>query len=113
MQLHPVNRPAPKCAAMIGATTFALALAGAAHGADVAWTHARIYVSPDSAAIADGMILIHDGRIAAIGSTAAMNVPAEVKSTDLHHGIRHRVVADQHQSHSRAHRWVESRGRPF
>jgi hypothetical protein len=71
MPLHLIKRPARQCAAMIGAT-FVLALTGAAQGAaqgaDVAWTDARIYASPNSAAIADGTILVHDGGIAAIGS---------------------------------------------
>jgi cytosine/adenosine deaminase-related metal-dependent hydrolase len=80
---------------MIGAAA-ALTLCCAAHGADVAWTHARIYVSPDSAAIADGTILVHDGLIAAIGSTGAVNVPTEVKTIDLHQGI---VVAGFWNSH--------------
>jgi imidazolonepropionase-like amidohydrolase len=86
MRLHLIKRPTHQCAAMIGAA-FALALTGAAHGADVAWMHARIYVSPDSAAIADGTILVHDGRIAAIGSTGEVKLPTEAKSIDLHQGI--------------------------
>jgi imidazolonepropionase-like amidohydrolase len=83
-----------QCATSIGAIL--LGLSGAAHGADVAWTHARIYASPDSAAVLDGTILVHDGRIAAIGSTGQVKVPTEVKSIDLHQGI---VVAGFWNNH--------------
>jgi imidazolonepropionase-like amidohydrolase len=95
MQLHLIERPTGRCATVVGAA-FALTLGCAAHGADIALTHARIYASPDSAAVADGTILVQDGRIAAIGSTGDVKVPAEVKSIDLHQGI---VVAGFWNSH--------------
>jgi imidazolonepropionase-like amidohydrolase len=92
MRLHLIKLR--QCATSIGAIVFGLT--GAAYGADVAWTHARIYASPDSAAVVDGTILVHDGRIAAIGSTGQVKVPTEVKTIDLHQGI---VVAGFWNNH--------------
>jgi len=46
-----------------------------ARGADLKLTHATIYTSPDQPPIHDGAILIHDGRITAVGPTASIKTP--------------------------------------
>jgi imidazolonepropionase-like amidohydrolase len=60
---------------------------GCANAADWALTHARIYPAPDAAPIADGTILIRDGRIAAVAATGAARVPRDAVRIDLHGGI--------------------------
>src|SRR5271169_5016179 len=63
---------------------------------DLALTHARIYPSPDAEAIADGTLLIHDGRIQHIGPAGAISIPATTKVTDLRGSI---VTAGYWNSH--------------
>jgi len=46
-----------------------------AHASDLKLTHATIYTSPDQPPIHDGAILIHDGRITAVGPTASIKTP--------------------------------------
>jgi imidazolonepropionase-like amidohydrolase len=43
--------------------------------ADLALTGAKIYPSPTERAIEDGVIVIHDGRIRAVGPTAGIEIP--------------------------------------
>lgn len=61
-----------------------IALTAAAAAADLALTHARIYAAPDAGPIADGTILIHHGRIAALAAGAAVHVPRDAVRIDLH-----------------------------
>jgi imidazolonepropionase-like amidohydrolase len=82
-------------AAMLAAA-LAVAMTGTANAADVALTHARIYAAPDAAPIADGTILIHDGRIAALGAGGALRVPRDAERIDLHGGT---VMAGFWNSH--------------
>ena len=72
--------------AAIFTAALCVALSGTANAADLALMHARIYPSPDGAAIADGTLLIHDGRIAAIANQSAVRVPRDAKRIDLHGG---------------------------
>jgi imidazolonepropionase-like amidohydrolase len=72
-------------AAIFGAA-LSFALTGGADAADWAVIHARIYTSPDAVPIADGTMLIHEGRIAAIADGAALHVPAAARRIDLHGG---------------------------
>jgi imidazolonepropionase-like amidohydrolase len=60
------------------------AIAAYARGSDVALIHARIYASPDATPIIDGAVLIHDGRISAVGAFQAKNIPPASKIVDLH-----------------------------
>jgi imidazolonepropionase-like amidohydrolase len=53
-----------------------------ASAADVAIVGARIYPSPTAAAIVDGTIVIHDGRIAAIGPSDTVTVPNGAQRID-------------------------------
>jgi imidazolonepropionase-like amidohydrolase len=85
MQPQSIKRSARIASAIVAAVL--LTYAGAAAGADLALLHARIYASPGAAPIADGTILVHDGQIAAIGSSGEVKVPGEVKSIDLHGAI--------------------------
>jgi imidazolonepropionase-like amidohydrolase len=68
------------------AAVFGVAIAATANAADLALTHARIYASPDALPIADGTILIHDGRIAAVAAGGAVRVPRDAKRIDVHGG---------------------------
>jgi len=68
------------------AAALAVAMTGTANAADVALTHARIYAAPDAAPIADGTILIHDGRIAALGAGGVVRVPRDAVRIDSHGG---------------------------
>ena len=63
-----------------------IAMAGNANAADLALTHARIYVAPDAAPIADGTLLIHDGKIAAVAKQGAVRIPRDAERIDLHGG---------------------------
>src|SRR5215469_18149067 len=59
----------------LGLTVFAVSLVGslgcaASRATDLALVHAKIYVSPTEPPIEDGTIVIHDGRIAAVGPSA-------------------------------------------
>jgi imidazolonepropionase-like amidohydrolase len=65
----------------------AIVLAQAAIAADVALTHARIYPSPDAEAIADGTLLIHNGRIHSMGPAGAVSLPSTVRVIDLHGAV--------------------------
>jgi hypothetical protein len=69
--------------AAIFAATLGVAMTGATNAADLALTHARIYPSPDAAPIADGSILIHDGRIAAVAA-GTLRVPRDATALQAH-----------------------------
>jgi imidazolonepropionase-like amidohydrolase len=71
------------CAAIFTAA-LGVAVAAKANAADLALTHARIYASPDAVPIADGTILIHAGRVAALGASGAVRVPGGAVRIDLH-----------------------------
>ncbi len=58
------------------------AFAGIARAADLALVHARIYTSPEASVIADGTIVVHDGRIGAVGPAAATRLPAGATTVD-------------------------------
>lgn len=87
---HRVHR-----AAMIAAI-LGIAITGSANAADLALTHARIYAAPNAAPIADGTILIHDGRIAAVAKQGAAHVPRDAERVDLYGGT---VMAGFWNSH--------------
>jgi imidazolonepropionase-like amidohydrolase len=61
----------------------AIALSARAHGADLAIVNALIYPSPEAAPIAHAAVLIHDGRIAAVGSAGAWKIPRGTPSIDV------------------------------
>src|ERR1700757_1056786 len=48
---------------------------GPSRSSDLALVHAKIYPSPTEPAIEDGTILVHDGRITAIGPSATTKPP--------------------------------------
>src|SRR5881628_1625779 len=64
---------------MISAAALALA-AGAARAETVAITHARILTAGPAGEIADGTVVIRDGKIAAVGAGAS--VPAGARIVD-------------------------------
>ena len=70
----------------IFAAALGAAITASANAADLALMHARIYPSPDAASIADGTILIHDGRIAAVAAFGAVRVPRDAKRIDVRGG---------------------------
>jgi imidazolonepropionase-like amidohydrolase len=77
----------PRLAALATAALLTLApqvLASPAQAADLAIVGARIYPSPTTAPIAAGTVLIHDGRITAIGDRARVKVPAGATVIDGH-----------------------------
>jgi imidazolonepropionase-like amidohydrolase len=59
------------------------ALAAPALADDVAIVGARIYAAPDAPAIEDGTVLIHDGKIAAVGARSAVRLRPGVKTIDV------------------------------
>jgi imidazolonepropionase-like amidohydrolase len=73
--------------AAIFAAALGAGMTGAANAADLALTHARIYASPDAPPIADGTILIHDGRIVAVAAGGAVRVPRGADRIDVHGAI--------------------------
>jgi len=54
----------------------------AVRAADVALVGAKIYPSPSEPAIENGSILVHDGRIVAVGPRAAVKVPRHARVID-------------------------------
>jgi imidazolonepropionase-like amidohydrolase len=54
----------------------------AAEGETLALTGATIYPSPTEAPIANGIVLIRDGKIAAVGTTPSVRVPSDAKRVD-------------------------------
>jgi hypothetical protein len=50
----------------------AMVFSDAVTAADVALTHVRIYASPDAEPVADGTLLIHDGRIQRMGPVSPL-----------------------------------------
>jgi imidazolonepropionase-like amidohydrolase len=60
-----------------------VALAQNATAADLALTHARIYAAPDAEPVADGTLLIHDGRIQRMGPAGAVKLPSTTRVIDL------------------------------
>jgi imidazolonepropionase-like amidohydrolase len=58
-------------------------VAGGACGADLALIHARIYRSPDAMPISDGTVLIHDGRILAVGFSGSVKIPSKTQTLDV------------------------------
>jgi imidazolonepropionase-like amidohydrolase len=49
---------------------------------DLALVGAKIYPSPTEHAIENGSILVHDGRIVAVGPSAAVKVPCDAMVID-------------------------------
>jgi hypothetical protein len=49
---------------------------------DLALVGGTIYASPTEEPIRDGVVLIHDGKIAALGSRESLKVPRAVESLD-------------------------------
>ena len=68
----------------VGLSALGIAMTGTANAADLALTHARIYAAPDAAPIAEGTILIHEGRIIALANQGAVQVPGDAARIDLH-----------------------------
>jgi imidazolonepropionase-like amidohydrolase len=58
-------------------------LTGGAYATDIALVHARIYPSPDETPIADGTILIHNGRLTAVGLSSAVKMPKNATRLDV------------------------------
>jgi imidazolonepropionase-like amidohydrolase len=58
-------------------------LSGNAFSADLALVNALIYTSPKSPPIANGAVLIRDGRILAVGATAKVKVPRSTRTIDV------------------------------
>jgi imidazolonepropionase-like amidohydrolase len=59
-----------------------LLLTGFVHGADLAITGATVYPSPNDPPISDAVIIIHAGKIAAIGSPASVHIPSGTRRLD-------------------------------
>jgi imidazolonepropionase-like amidohydrolase len=55
---------------------------GMAYGADLALVGAKIYPSPSEPAIENGSIVVHDGRIVAMGPAATVKIPREATVID-------------------------------
>jgi len=47
------------------------------HAQDLALVGAKIYPSPAGVAVEGGTVLVHDGRIAAVGPSATIKIPKE------------------------------------
>jgi len=61
---------------------YVLFACGLARASDLALVGAKIYPSPTERAIENGSILVHDGRIVAIGPSAAVKVPHRARVID-------------------------------
>jgi imidazolonepropionase-like amidohydrolase len=56
--------------------------AAGAGDADLALVGAKIYTSPDEAPIADGTVVLHEGKIVAVGKRREISIPAGAKTLD-------------------------------
>src|ERR1700742_4178528 len=70
---------APRCAL---AVILSLGLVSQVGAADLAAVGAKIYPSPTAAPIEAGTVLVHDGRIAALGPRDKVKVPAGAQVID-------------------------------
>src|ERR1700689_5087374 len=52
------------------------------HAADLALTGATVYPSPDARPVVDATIVVHDGRIIAIGPRASVTIPSGARVLD-------------------------------
>jgi imidazolonepropionase-like amidohydrolase len=59
-----------------------LCTAASSQPADLVLTGATVYPSPDAQPIVDAIIVVHDGRIAAIGPRASISIPKGVQVLD-------------------------------
>jgi imidazolonepropionase-like amidohydrolase len=76
-------RPLRRLAGLV-LVALALSLGAPAHAALLAIVGARIYPSPTAPAIANGVVLIRDGRIAAVGPRGRVRVPRGATLIDGH-----------------------------
>jgi imidazolonepropionase-like amidohydrolase len=65
----------------------AMVLAPRAMTADMALVHGRIYPSPEAKPIADGTLIIHDGRIQRLGPASAVKVSSDAKVPTADRGL--------------------------
>lgn len=82
--------------ALSAAAAALIAAPPAAHAAELAIVGARVYPSPEAAAIERGTVLVRDGRIAAVGPADQVAVPAGARRLDAAGGV---VVAGFWNSH--------------
>jgi imidazolonepropionase-like amidohydrolase len=52
------------------------------HASDLALVNAKVYLSPTEPAIENGSILLHDGRILAVGPSAGIKIPKDTTAID-------------------------------
>ena len=74
-------------ATLTAALAVTLSAAGSAPAADLAIVHVRIYPAPDAEPIPDGTVVIHDGKITAVGPNTAVAVPYGASVIDEHGGV--------------------------
>jgi imidazolonepropionase-like amidohydrolase len=70
--------------------TVTLVVSASSSASDLALVHAKIYPSPSAAPIENGTILVHDGRIRAVGPATTIHIPSSRTVTVL--DCRGRVV---------------------
>jgi imidazolonepropionase-like amidohydrolase len=91
---------ATQLAALAGLVLLGLAGPGVAAGAkppqELAIVGARIYPAPDAAPIADGVVIVRDGRIVRVGARAGTPVPKAAQVIDGHGAV---LVAGLWNSH--------------
>jgi imidazolonepropionase-like amidohydrolase len=76
-----VRGPLLKLSCVFAVLVFAIV--NSANARDLALVHARIYASPAARVLTDGNVLIHDGRIAAVGTASATEIPPGTQIIDL------------------------------
>ncbi len=69
-----------KSVAMVAAFLAAWCVTGPALAEDFAVVGARIYADPQAKALDNGVVIVRDGRIAAVGSRAQVSVPRGMKT---------------------------------
>ncbi len=74
MQSSPAKRPTLRLPVLLLLLTGISLISSAAHAADLALVHAKIYLSPTAPPIEDGTILIHNGRIRAVGPSSRTKI---------------------------------------
>ena len=77
--LDGVLRPLLTAAGVLGAICQVLS----AQAAGLALVGAKVYPAPDRSPILDGVVLVRDGKIAAVGSRSEIAPPASIEILDL------------------------------
>jgi imidazolonepropionase-like amidohydrolase len=86
--------------------------AAGAGDADIALIGAKIYTAPDEAAMSDGTVVIHAGKIVAVGKTGEISIPAGAKKVDCKGKILTAGFQNSHVHFDEPDKWMDAANIP-